>query len=567
MAEASARALYLAWRPSNFADVVGQEHVVRTIRNAVRMGKLGHAYLFAGPRGTGKTTMARLLFKAANCRNSVDGAPCESCDICTTANQGRALDLIELDAASNRGIDDIRDLRDKINFAPGSARFRVYILDEAHQLTTAAWDALLKTLEEPPPHAILVLATTEAHRVPATVLSRCQRFDFHRLSALAIRQRLVEIAATEDIQVEPVVFTWIASAARGGMRDAISLLDQLRAYGGERIDAATARAALGLAGLEVVGPFVDALREDRVGDTLDELHAALDRGVDLRVFVGDAVGYLRAMLMIRAGARASLEADFPAEEVAWIDDRAMDWGGPRLRGLIKELGDGLARLRDASQLQLHVELALLASPAVDEIVAERPRVPIPRAAPSSPSPQPEPPPMRPDDADSSLVDGYAEEVGDAPPPAPRASLDITAPSDPRPEPESPAPLDPIAVRDVWEELRSRVAGGNLAWAWLTGCQLGDVRDDTLVIWASRGQLTFVSDKAEVREMEKSFSKHLGGLTGQPLTRPIKLQFREPSTETATSPAIANDPRTLAERDPVVSAGLRLFGGPLERVED
>ena len=167
VADTSGRALYLVWRPRRFDDVVGQPHVVRTIRNAVRNGTIAHAYLFSGPRGTGKTTMARLLFKAVNCLQPIDGGPCEQCAICTSANEGRALDLIEMDAASNRGIDDVRDLRDKINYSPAEARYRVYILDEAHQLTQAAWDALLKTLEEPPPHAILVLATTESHKVPA----------------------------------------------------------------------------------------------------------------------------------------------------------------------------------------------------------------------------------------------------------------------------------------------------------------------------------------------------------------------------------------------------------------
>src|SRR5688500_11045510 len=228
MADTSGRALYLVWRPRRFDDVVGQPHVVRTIRNAVRNGTIAHAYLFSGPRGTGKTSMARLLYKAVNCLQPDDGAPCEHCGVCASANEGRALDLIELDAASNRGIDDVRDLRDKINYAPADAKYRVYILDEAHQLTQAAWDALLKTLEEPPPHAILVLATTEAHKVPATVLSRCQRFDFHRHSATDIRERLALIAASEGVEVEPTVLSWLARAARGGMRDAISLLDQLR---------------------------------------------------------------------------------------------------------------------------------------------------------------------------------------------------------------------------------------------------------------------------------------------------------------------------------------------------
>src|SRR6266540_865888 len=314
MPETAGRALYLAWRPRTFDDVVGQRHIVQTLRNAVRNGTLGHAYLFAGPRGTGKTSIARLLFKAANCLDSEDGGSCERCAICTSANEGRALDLIEMDAASNRGIDDVRELRDKIHYTPAEARYRLYILDEAHQLTQPAWDALLKTLEEPPPHAILVLATTESHKVPATVLSRCQRFDFHRHTAADIRDRLARIAQDEGIDVEPVVLSWLARAARGGMRDAISLLDQLRSFAGDHVDAESARDVLGLAGLEAIRPFLEALRDDRPGDALEELNGSLERGADLRVYVGDTLTYLRALMLLRYGATSTLRAELPDEE-------------------------------------------------------------------------------------------------------------------------------------------------------------------------------------------------------------------------------------------------------------
>src|SRR5919108_3954851 len=191
------RALYLRWRPKRFEDVVGQEHVTRTLRNAVKLDRLAHAYLFTGPRGTGKTSVARILYRAANCQNSIDGDPCNSCSLCLAALEGRSLDLIEIDAASNRGIDDIRDLRDKVAYRPGEGRYKLYIIDEAHELTPQAWDAFLKTLEEPPPHAIFVLATTEAHKVPPTIVSRCQRFDFRRIPFGATREQLARVAEAE----------------------------------------------------------------------------------------------------------------------------------------------------------------------------------------------------------------------------------------------------------------------------------------------------------------------------------------------------------------------------------
>jgi len=355
----SGRALYLVWRPRRFDDVVGQPHVVRTIRNAVKNGTIAHAYLFSGPRGTGKTTMARLLFKAVNCLQPVDGGPCEQCAICTSANEGRAIDLIEMDAASNRGIDDVRDLREKINYSPAEARYRVYILDEAHQLTTAAWDALLKTLEEPPPHAILVLATTESHKVPPTVLSRCQRFDFHRHTAANIRDRLAVIAEDEGIEVEGAVLSWLARAARGGMRDAISLLDQLRTFCGNHIDAESAREVLGLAGLVAVRPFLEALQDDQPGAALESLNDAMERGTDLRVYLADTLTYLRALMLLRYGAVSPLRAELPDDELAWLEEQATAWGAGRLRQLVGGFGDALARLRDPAQLLVQVELVVL----------------------------------------------------------------------------------------------------------------------------------------------------------------------------------------------------------------
>ncbi|MCC7367280.1 MAG: DNA polymerase III subunit gamma/tau [Chloroflexi bacterium] len=382
MADTSGRALYLVWRPRRFDEVVGQPHVVRTIRNAVKHGTIAHAYLFSGPRGTGKTTMARLLYKAVNCLQPVDGGPCETCSICTDANDGRALDLIEMDAASNRGIDDVRDLREKINYAPAEARYRVYILDEAHQLTQAAWDALLKTLEEPPPHAILVLATTESHKVPATVLSRCQRFDFHRHTAVNIRDRLATIAHDEGIEVEGAVLSWLARAARGGMRDAISLLDQLRSFCGDRIDADSARDVLGLAGLETVRPFLEAMQQERPGDALEALNEALDRGTDLRVYLGDTLTYLRALMLLRFGAVAPLRAELPDEEVAWLEEYATAWDAGRLRQLVGGFGEALAKLRDPAQLLIQVELVVLGGgSAAHEPAARSGSAPLPTMPP------------------------------------------------------------------------------------------------------------------------------------------------------------------------------------------
>src|SRR5512133_2025228 len=221
------RSLYHRWRSRSFSEVVGQDHVTRTLRNAVATGRIVHAYLFCGPRGTGKTSTARILAKAVNCLDPQDGEPCNRCASCVTVTEGRAMDLIELDAASNRGIDDARELRDKIRFSPSESRYKVYIIDEAHMLTSEASNALLKTLEEPPEHAILILATTESHKILATISSRCQRFDFRRIPMQAIVAQLEMICSAEGLSPADGVLDRVARMARGSLRDAESLLDQL----------------------------------------------------------------------------------------------------------------------------------------------------------------------------------------------------------------------------------------------------------------------------------------------------------------------------------------------------
>ena len=276
------QAFYRKWRPRRWEEVVGQDHVVQTLRNAVASERIVHAYLFAGPRGTGKTTMARLLAKAVNCLDAdLALRPCNRCDHCQAVNAGRFLDLIEIDAASNTSVEDVRDLRDKINFSPNQGRYKVYVVDEAHMLSTAAFNALLKTLEEPPPHAIFILATTEVHKIPATVLSRCQRHEFRRIPTAEITARLQAIAAEEIIKVGPEALALIARQATGSLRDAISLLDQL-ASAGQTISLEFAQAALGTAASQAVLDLVEALAAKETASGLDRIHQALDSGSDPR---------------------------------------------------------------------------------------------------------------------------------------------------------------------------------------------------------------------------------------------------------------------------------------------
>jgi DNA polymerase-3 subunit gamma/tau len=298
----ASQALYRKWRSQTFDELVGQAHITHTLMNALKLGRIAHAYLFAGPRGTGKTSMARLLAKAVNCQAPPgEERPCNQCHICTAINEGRLLDLIEIDAASNTGVDDIRDLRDKVGFRPSEARIKFYIIDEVHMLSNAAFNALLKTLEEPPEHVIFVLATTEPERIPATITSRCQRFEFKRIKLSEVIDRLAFIAAQEGFSVEPAALEYIARQGGGSMRDAISLLDQLTAYGGETISLNLVRSVLGAVASQSVIELVDALIAQNIAAGLNIINRVVSDGVDPRQFVREIIEYLRALMLVKLG--------------------------------------------------------------------------------------------------------------------------------------------------------------------------------------------------------------------------------------------------------------------------
>ena len=579
-ANGRSQSLYRKYRPTTFGEeqFVGQSHVSRTLRNAVIHDRVAHAYLFCGPRGSGKTSSARLLAKAVNCEHPEPVArPCNVCASCVAINEGRATDIIEIDAASNRGIDDMRDLREKARFAPAQLKKKFYIIDEVHQLTKDASNALLKTLEEPPPHLVFVLATTDQDKVLETISSRCQTFVFHRFPVEMIATHLRRIATNEGIRADDAALAAIARAAGGAMRDALGLLDQLSAYGDseEGITADTVRQILGAGGGEQVLTLVDAIAAADAAAGLRVINATLDGGADARQFAGQLVTYLRALL--HAAATPGREARVEETDLPIAPEHLAAFTLGEIAVLLKRFSQVDYGIRHSVYGHLPLELCLIDAVLARQGVAAQLAAPPPRALPTRATPQPPleerlrealretpaapervPTPIRAESSPPrpSVVPAPVHEAAPPPVPEPQETAPpiIVAPVAPAPAasvpapPPTPAPVPASAavvsaltieqVRDLWPRVRQGVRASNRRIdALLNSVDPHTIGDGTLTLVA-------VYDFHHKKLNEDDTKRVIEEVVAQVLGRPYQLLAitrAEAGDAPVSSPALISSP--------------------------
>ena len=453
----TSQVFYRKWRPQKFSEVVGQEHVTTTLRHAIASGRVAHAYLFCGPRGTGKTSTGRILAKAVNCLSPEDGEPCNKCTICTAINQNSLPDIVELDAASNRGIDDIRSIREKVNYLPNMAKFKVYIIDEVHMITKEAANAFLKTLEEPPQHVKFVLATTEPHKVLPTIMSRCQRFDFRRLSSSALTAKLQLICQKEGIEIEPEALGLLAKSTAGSLRDAENILEQLAIYYGRNIRLSQVREMLGITGDPRIRELAKHIIDKDVTSGLKTINSVANDGIDLRQFSRELLDYLRQLLLVKSGAEEAVDvtSDDLAEMKALTSQASLEY----LASAVKRFSEADLRLDNYSPLPLELALvdctlftAATGTPKTTDRATQNERAAAAQVAEAKPKVQPTP---------------------------------VTQVHSDSPSPETKHSPELDHIRSRWREfiqaLRGEGSSGNLDAFLRSACEPIAVENDTLVL--------------------------------------------------------------------------------------
>lgn len=517
-------ALYRKWRPSTFSQVVGQEHVVRTLQNAIKAQRISHAYLFCGPRGTGKTSMAKILAKAVNCLNNGDGEPCNECSNCQRINAGTSLDVFEIDAASNRGIDEIRDLREKIKLSPVEGRYKVYIIDEVHMLTSEAFNALLKTLEEPPAHIIFILATTEPHKIPLTILSRCQRFDFHRIDVKKIVNRLKEIVEFNQLEAEEEALFLIAKIATGGLRDALSLLDQCIATGESPITVEQVTAIAGIVSDDFMAQFLETVKKGDATGCLTMFYEALAQGKDVRQFLADLLVYIRNLLLLQLGQGAEELITASGEVLEKLKKQSATFPREKLLTMIKILAAAENEIKWSSHGQVLLEVTLLK--IIDTL--------------SQPS---------------ETVQENAFEAA-VPRQQPKPSAKTHQPATTGPIPGSGA-VTLNQIKDKWQDILRAVRKAKItAYAFFIEATPVEFKDNQLVL-QYKAEHKFHKERSEQPVNKQVMEQVLENLFG------VNINVR---CILSASPAENTENKKATAEDDIVEKAIEIFGGEIVEVE-
>jgi DNA polymerase III subunit gamma/tau len=531
--------LYRRHRPRTFADVVGQEHVVRTLSNAVEQGKVHHAYLFVGSRGTGKTSMAKILAACLNCVNGPTITPCGKCDSCVSIASATSLDVIEMDAASNNSVDDIRDLREKVAYAPVSGRHKVYILDEAHMLSPQAWNAFLKTLEEPPPRTIFVLATTEAQKVLPTVVDRCHRFDFGRPTVEQVVTVLDRVAQEETIEIEPAALALVARHATGSFRDALGTLEQLVTYsGGEEIDSPAVLSVLGIADAEQLFAAVDAIAAHDPAAAVRAAAALSESGRDPGQVLRDLEVHGRELLTVQVLGELPLELRVTAERDRRLEEQARALPKTDAIRLLDLVSQALGATADGAQARIQLELVLIKAaapemdPSTSALLARIERLEESLRAGAATPPVAAPPPTDPTPPEPEAVAIAPEPETPAPTPEP-----------PAPAPQRPAPSTALGLETAvssWPAVLDLVRGENpmLAGA-LAAARPVAVAERELTL-AFPGGASFLKRKAEQDDYRRVAAEALKTVTGHKMAFRYELRDDEPEPEPTGEPALTGE---------------------------
>jgi len=585
------------YRPQTFDEIVGQEHIVTTLKNAIAQNRLAQAYLFVGPRGTGKTTTARIFAKALNCTDGPKADFDPNDPICLEIAEGRSMNVLEFDAASNTQVDKIREIIiDNVKYAPtGSAKYKVYIVDEVHMLSTSSFNALLKTLEEPPEHVKFVFATTNVEKVPTTIISRCQRFDLTRIPTPQIAAHLLFIARSENppLQLSPAAAETIARGAEGGLRDAESMLDQLVAFCGEKIEESDVLNIFGFTAQQTVAELCEHLIAGDTAGALGAIHAQAEAGKDLSRLMSDLIEHLRNLLVVQCDPQG-VQDELSAEALAALTEQSTRIAADKLLDLIEQFANAEGRMKWAANKKMHFEIAAIRAiqtlsqatltEVLDTLTALRGGGPFPEKA-KAPAPRATPPPAAPKKPAATVATEETKPAPSAPKPSlsatVAASFDEKKPATPKPEPTpkvseepaakppskaaptaSPAPAAPaVSAAEVWPQLVARIRKDRpLISGWIESGQLTEITNGVAI-------LAFPPDAGMAREAceranNRSFLEAvLGELAGQPIT--LKCEKRdglviEKIAPTETKPVAPDDPMEAFKNDPLIQKALAEF---------